>query len=693
MRAELINSNLPVKKSFKMGDIFQSPPSGQYWLPGLFAEIFLNFLFWCQIVDLIPTVWFQPMSQLTQSESGEEYSYVIGYFGCLFLSIGRYRRFIIEEPSFAYTLTILGVLSYATNSLFFRTVLLTFSLCVGTGLYFMQFWVPRRRARAAWCLISGLFMFVSLRYMFSTLTPIWLSMGTTWGTFFVGVLAAGLLSNDPEFLCLTEDTEPENHIENSRNPKSATWLDTIRFGLGFGALYFVTHWILTSHGLIARWIGVDPFYYGIAMMFSFAGGMCLWHHEAFVRSPLWYSIGVVSSVGLLIFPKSISWIFGLSLTSYVTSIWSVALLDVPTHAYMIPGLILATGVYCIFHFGVAWSVAWCFVPKGTGGPFMRQRSAQEFTFTVMLLGLAYFKSTSSYFQHRLKACGAALTASTASPNEVTPVSSAKQGHLNRVTPQLLFTLVVLILLFTTPAILKRAYHHGNVDGRGVQKEYISGAIWAIRFGYDNFGWPNFFDVARKIKEVGANTIGLVETDIYRPINGNRDLIEYLEESLHMYSDYGPSTLNDTWGCALLTVFPILRIERINQPSPDGEVACLIDATLNVNGEHIDVFVTHFGNTEHYRDRHLQARSIAHRVAAKKKAGTPVVWLGYLTDRPGGPNYKQLTDAGLVDSSPSEMERYCLYLFHMGMTVSDFKRIEMTEDISDTEIQMASFKLK
>jgi hypothetical protein len=44
----------------------------------------------------------------------------------------------------------------------------------------------------------------------------------------------------------------------------------------------------------------------------------------------------------------------------------------------------------------------------------------------------------------------------------------------------------------------------------------------------------------------------------------------------------------------------------------------------------------------------------------------------LTDRPGGPNYKQLTDAGLVDSSPNELERYCLYLFHMGMTVSDFK---------------------
>jgi len=77
---------------------------------------------------------------------------------------------------------------------------------------------------------------------------------------------------------------------------------------------------------------------------------------------------------------------------------------------------------------------------------------------------------------------------------------------------------------------------------------------------------------------------------------------------------------------------------------------------------------------------------------KKKANRPLVWLGYLTDRPGGPNWKQLTDAGLVDVSPKEDDRYCLYLFQMGMQVSDFTRIEMTEDISDTEIQMAQFRL-
>lgn len=68
-------------------------------------------------------------------------------------------------------------------------------------------------------------------------------------------------------------------------------------------------------------------------------------------------------------------------------------------------------------------------------------------------------------------------------------------------------------------------------------------IWAIRFGYNNFGWVNFPDVANKIKEIGANTIGLVESDSMRPFNGNRDLVEYLEEHLHMYASMTLRALN------------------------------------------------------------------------------------------------------------------------------------------------------
>jgi len=113
--------------------------------------------------------------------------------------------------------------------------------------------------------------------------------------------------------------------------------------------------------------------------------------------------------------------------------------------------------------------------------------------------------------------------------------------------------------------------------------------------------------------VGANVVSLVETDTMRPFNGNHDLVEYLENHLHYYSSYGPSTMNDTWGCALLSAFPIgstlcffvnrlVRDDTINLPSPEGEVACLIDATLDVQGKLVDVISVHFGNTQHFWDR-------------------------------------------------------------------------------------------
>lgn len=93
----------------------------------------------------------------------------------------------------------------------------------------------------------------------------------------------------------------------------------------------------------------------------------------------------------------------------------------------------------------------------------------------------------------------------------------------------------------------------------------------------------------------------------------------------------------------------------------------------------------FLETLAYPYRELQAQAVVHRMEDKKKDGQDkVVWLGYLTDRPGtrlllslltkigGPNYNKLINAGLVDVSPKEEERYCLYLFHMGMEISNFE---------------------
>jgi len=197
--------------------------------------------------------------------------------------------------------------------------------------------------------------------------------------------------------------------------------------------------------------------------------------------------------------------------------------------------------------------------------------------------------------------------------------NSKAKITNSLPPKKVLWVLLLILLFIlVPSLLTRAPHYRNFDSHNIPKQDIKAMIWAIRFGYDNNGWHNIKNVVKKIGEIQANVIGMVETDTTRLFNGNWDVVEYIAEELHMYSDYGPNTMNETWGCALFSAYPILSSKRIALPSPVGEIACLIDATLNVNGEKVDIVVAHFGNHEHYEDRRLQTKDSAKRAQEKKE---------------------------------------------------------------------------
>jgi endonuclease/exonuclease/phosphatase family metal-dependent hydrolase len=367
----------------------------------------------------------------------------------------------------------------------------------------------------------------------------------------------------------------------------------------------------------------------------------------------------------------LGWPFALIIVMYLVAIFRVAVIDLSARTNPGRSLVITGLVYIIGHLAVVWSVAWCFVPDGTGGEFMRDRIYQVFCIFV---------------------AGTALAVNSTPPQNQ-PASKRDNGHrtYNSFPPmKVVFAIFIVLLCVTGPAFYKRAQSWRKYDGNGVQQEYVRGMAWAIRFGYNNRGWPNHVDVTELIKNSGANTIGLVETDTARPFNANWDVVEYLEEHLHMRSDYGPPTTKETWGCALLTVFPVVRSFRSIMPSPTGETACFIDATILVQGEEIDVIVSHFGNTQHVIDRNLQAKFEAERIAKKRAEGRKMVWLGYLTDRPHGSSYELITKAGAVDAAPGH-DRYCLYLFHMGMETNNFERYD-TGMVSDTEIQIADFYL-
>lgn len=78
------------------------------------------------------------------------------------------------------------------------------------------------------------------------------------------------------------------------------------------------------------------------------------------------------------------------------------------------------------------------------------------------------------------------------------------------------------------------------------------------------------ELAKTMKDAKVNVVGLVETDCSRAFFSNRDVVEFVSEELGFYSDFGPSTATNTWGCALLSAYPIIKSDRIILPSPEGK---------------------------------------------------------------------------------------------------------------------------
>jgi endonuclease/exonuclease/phosphatase family metal-dependent hydrolase len=83
--------------------------------------------------------------------------------------------------------------------------------------------------------------------------------------------------------------------------------------------------------------------------------------------------------------------------------------------------------------------------------------------------------------------------------------------------------------------------------------------------------------------------------------------QHISHALKMpYIDLGPGPHKNTWGAAVISKFPILRSTHHLLPSPSGELAPAIYATLDVYGVEVDVVVAHNGQEEDPVDRQLQS---------------------------------------------------------------------------------------
>lgn len=440
---------------------------------------------------------------------------------------------------------------------------------------------------------------------------------------------------------------------------------------GFGGLLFAMHSLLSDSSTMILWVwegypirgpisAPHGAYTILAMGFGIVLGL---FYPTLVSSWPFYAVGFAGATLLTYYTHWTGFYGGLILTVYIMAISPTI---ITSAAKKSPAVTFGLGLL-IYNFVVlfhVWVVAYAFVP---GGPFVRER-----TDWVMLTMMALISGG-------IHAASPTTKAQAKRPVKASPASLRQRSFY-------LWVLTALQLLSVSVAYLRfptydyQPYHK--------DEKIITAGIWTVHFSLDNDMWSSEYRMRDVIKELELDVVGLLESDLQRIIMGNRDTTQFLAEDLGMYVDYGPGPNKHTWGAALLSKFPIVNSTHHLLPSPVGELAPAIHATLDCYGELVDVFVFHSGQEEDPEDRRLQSEYLA---ALMKDTPRPSILLSYLVTKPLEGNYNTYVGekSGMRDIDPSDWDRWCEYILYKGLKRIGYARVSRST-ITDTEIQVGKF---
>jgi endonuclease/exonuclease/phosphatase family metal-dependent hydrolase len=444
---------------------------------------------------------------------------------------------------------------------------------------------------------------------------------------------------------------------------------SILAGLGLGGLFFGMHSLLSDSSTMILWVWEGypvrgPIASnGVFTLFAMGGGTIyyIWLQDG---ASGWISFARLG-VGAFLVTSFSHWIGYLGAILVAIELMFLApplISSAARHGPVAFGL--GFFVYNLLVLAHVWVVAYAFVP---GGPLLREHTDWIMIATVLLVGLG-------------------MCTTPKANNNSKSRQRSKKSEWRRSNSYYVYVLIVLELLATSVSYLR--FPTNNYTPYHQDEKLITAGIWTIHFSLDNDMWSSERRMRDLIKELEVDVIGLLETDLQRIIMGNRDTTQFLAEDLGMYVDAGPGPNKHTWGAALLSKFPILNSTHHLLPSPVGELAPAIHATIDAYGEHIDIVVFHSGQEEDPEDRRLQSEYLANMM---KESPRPLILLSYLVIEPQKGNYNTYVgeSSGMRDIDASDWDRWCEYILYKGIKRSGYARVSRSS-ITDTELQVSLF---
>ncbi|KZP00656.1 hypothetical protein CALVIDRAFT_475938 [Calocera viscosa TUFC12733] len=439
---------------------------------------------------------------------------------------------------------------------------------------------------------------------------------------------------------------------------------------GMGALIFAIESLVSDVGILVSWswtgypiTGPTVLPHGVFVVVCMSLGLALSATRIgalLPRSPLYLLLGSGTCYVMYHYRDWAGFAGGLGMATFVMSILPAFLDMVSVYP---PGMtwFLVWTVNNLFDLAHVWVVAYAFVP---GGVYLRERT--DLVLTWMMSLLVFSGIALSFTQPRTYALSS------------WPFRSA---------PYVLVLLTVAALAVTMYRVpTKPPIPHRAGD------RIITAGIWTVHFGIDLEGRDSQRRLRDLIGGMELDVVGLLETDLNRIPYGNRDLTQLIVEDLGYYLDPGPGPQKHTWGAVLLSKYPILNSTHHLLPSPQGELAPAITATLDVYGTNVHVVVSHDGQAEEdVLDRQLQAAELGRLMA--EWYPEPTIFLGYVVTKPKAERpapYKYLVEDGRMnDVDESDWDRWCEYVLYRGLYRIGYARVARST-ITDTELQVGRF---